>query len=139
PRRRRVRGRPWRAGSAASSRRSGGAGGFGPPARGPPGAPPRAGRRRPPRLAPLGPSRDLPGHGIAPPPTLDLPEPWLSLLAHYQRRKPEPSQMREGYAALAATLPELDGIRVTLLGLQHTQGSSVLHVLAQGPAPEPRP
>jgi hypothetical protein len=93
----------------------------------------------PARLATLCASLDLTGHGIGAPPTLDLPEPWLSLLAHYQRRKPEPNQMREGYAALAATLPELDGIRVTLLGLQHTQGSSVLHVLAQGPAPEPRP
>lgn len=93
----------------------------------------------PARLATLCASLDLTGHGIAAPPTLDLPEPWLSLLAHYQRRKPEPTQMREGYAALAATLPELDGIRVTMLGLQHTQGSSVLHVLAQGPAPEPRP
>jgi hypothetical protein len=93
----------------------------------------------PARLATLCASLDLTGHGIAAPPTLDLPEPWLSLLAHYQRRKPEPTQMRDGYAALAATLPELDGIRVTLLGLQHTQGSSVLHVLAQGPAPEPRP
>ena len=86
----------------------------------------------PARLATLCASLDLTGHGIAAPPTLDLPEPWLSLLAHYQRRKPEPNQMREGYAALAATLPELDGIRVTLLGLQHTQGSSALHVLAQG-------
>ena len=93
----------------------------------------------PARLATLCASLDLTGHGIAAPPTLNLPEPWLSLLAHYQRRKPEPAQMREGYAALAATLPEVDGIRVTLLGLQHTQGNSVLHVLAQGPAPEPRP
>src|SRR5438445_202129 len=76
----------------------------------------------PARLATLCASLDLTGHGIAAPPTLDLPEPWLSLLAHYQRRKPEPTQMRDGYAALAATLPELDGIRVTLLGLQHTQG-----------------
>jgi hypothetical protein len=65
----------------------------------------------PARLATLCASLDLTGHGIAAPPTLDLPEPWLSLLAHYQRRKPEPTQMREGYAALAASLPELDGIR----------------------------
>jgi hypothetical protein len=93
----------------------------------------------PARLATLCASLDLTGHGIAAPPTLDLPEPWLSLLAHYQRRKPEPTQMREGYAALAATLPELDGIRLTLLGLQHTQGSSALHVLVQGRIPEPRP
>ncbi len=93
----------------------------------------------PARLATLCASLDLDGHGITVPPTLDLPEPWLSLLAHYQRRKPEPSQMREGYAALATSLPELDGLRLTLLGLQHTGGSSALHVLAQGSTPEPRP
>ena len=93
----------------------------------------------PARLATLCASLDLTGHGIAAPPTLDLPEPWLSLLAHYQRRKPEPTQMREGYAALAASLPELDGIRVTLLGLHHTQDGSALHVLVQGRIPEPRP
>ena len=93
----------------------------------------------PARLATLCASLDLDGHGITVPPTLDLPEPWLSLLAHYQRRKPEPCQMREGYAALATSLPELDGLRLTLLGLQHTGGSSALHVLAQGPTPEPRP
>jgi hypothetical protein len=93
----------------------------------------------PARLATLCASLDLTGHGIAAPPTLDMPEPWLSLLAHYQRRKPEPTQMREGYAALAASLPELDGIRVILLGLQHTQGGSALHVVVQGRIPEPRP
>jgi hypothetical protein len=93
----------------------------------------------PARLATLCASLDLAGHGIAAPPTLDMPEPWLSLLAHYQRRKPEPTQMRECYAALAASLPELDGIRVILLGLQHTQGGSALHVLVQGRIPEPRP
>jgi hypothetical protein len=93
----------------------------------------------PARLATLCASLDLNGHGIAVPPAHDLPEPWLSLLAHYQRRKPDPAQMRDGYAALAACLPELDGIRLTLLGLQHTQGSSALHVLARGHAPEPRP
>jgi hypothetical protein len=93
----------------------------------------------PARLATLCASLDLTGHGIAASPTLDLPEPWLSLLAHYQRRKPEPAQMHEGYVALAASLPELDGIRVNLLGLQHTQGGSVLHALVQGRIPEPRP
>jgi len=93
----------------------------------------------PARLATLCASLDLNGHGIAVPPADDLPEPWLSLLAHYQRRKPDPAQLRDGYAALAASLPELDGIRLTLLGLQHTQGNSALHVLAQGRTPEPRP
>jgi hypothetical protein len=93
----------------------------------------------PARLATLCASLDLNGHGIAVPPAHDLPEPWLSLLAHYQRRKPDPAQMRDAYAAMAASLPELDGIRLALLGLQHTQGSSALHVLARGHAPEPRP
>lgn len=93
----------------------------------------------PARLATLCASLDLTGHGIAAPPTPDLPEPWLSLLAHYRRRKPEPTQMHEGYVALATRLPELDGIRVNLLGLQHTQGGSSLHVLVQGRIPEPRP
>jgi hypothetical protein len=93
----------------------------------------------PARLATLCASLDLDDHGIAVPPTLDLPEPWLSLLAHYQRRKPEPTQLRGGYAAMAATLPELDGLRLTLLGLQHSQGGSALHVLAQGRTPEPHP
>ena len=93
----------------------------------------------PARLATLCASLDLNGHGIAVPPADDLPEPWLSLLAHYQRRKPDPAQLRDGYAALAASLPELDGIRLTLLGLQHTQGSSALHALARGRTPEPRP
>ncbi len=85
----------------------------------------------PARLAALCASLDI-GHGITVAPAPDLPEPWLSLLAHYQRRKPEPTSMREGYAALAAALPELDGIRLALLGLQHTGGSSSLHVLARG-------
>jgi hypothetical protein len=93
----------------------------------------------PARLATLCASLDLTGHGIAAPPTLDLPEPWLSLLAHYQRRKPEPTQIREGYVPLAASLPELDGIRVTLLGLHHTEDGSALHALVQGRIPEPRP
>ena len=74
----------------------------------------------PARLAALCASLDIGGHGITVAPASDLPEPWLSLLAYYQRRKPDPASMREGYAALAATLPELDGIRLALLGLQHT-------------------
>jgi hypothetical protein len=93
----------------------------------------------PARLATLCASLDLNGHGIAVPPARHLPEPWLSLLAHYQRRRPDPAQLHDGYAALAASLPELDGVRLTLLGLQHTQGGSALHLLAQGPTPEPRP
>ena len=89
----------------------------------------------PARLAALCASLDIGGHGIAVPPAHDLPEPWLSLLAHYQRRKPDLPPMRDGYAATAADLPELDGIRLALLGLQHTGGSSSLRVLARGRMP----
>jgi hypothetical protein len=73
------------------------------------------------------------------PPARDMPEPWLSLLAHYQRRKPDPAQMRDGYAALAAALPGLDGLRLTLLGLEHSEGSSFVHALVQGQTPDPQP
>ena len=86
----------------------------------------------PARLAALCASLDIAGHGITAAPASDLPETWLSLLAHYQRRKPDLTPMGEGYAALAATLPELDGIRLALLGLQHAEGSSSLYVLARG-------
>jgi hypothetical protein len=84
------------------------------------------------RLAALCASLDIDEHGITAAPASDLPETWLSLLAHYQRRKPDLTPMREGYVALAATLPELDGIRLALLGLQHAEGSSSLYVLARG-------
>jgi len=86
----------------------------------------------PARLAALCASLDIVGHGITAPPAPDLPETWLSLLAHYQRRKPDLTPMGEGYAALAAALPELDGIRLALLGLQHAEGSSSLYALARG-------
>jgi hypothetical protein len=86
----------------------------------------------PARLAALCASLGIGGHGITVAPAHDLPERWLSLLAHYQRRKPEMTQARDGYAAVAAALPELDGIRLALLGLDNTEGGSSLHVLATG-------
>ncbi len=72
------------------------------------------------------------GHGITAPPAHDLPEPWLSLLAHYQRRKPDTTPVHDGYAAVAAALPELDGIRLALLGLLNADGSSWIKLLARG-------
>ncbi len=89
----------------------------------------------PARLATLCASLDLPGHGITAPPARQLPEPWLSVLAHYQRRKPDPIPLLEGYAAMTAALPELDGIGLTLLGLHHTEAGSALHVLVRGQLP----
>jgi hypothetical protein len=90
----------------------------------------------PARLATLCASLDIPEHGITAPPARQLPEPWLSVLAHYQRRKPEPVPLLEGYAAMTAALPELDGIGLTLLGLHHSEGGSSLYALARGPLPE---
>ena len=92
----------------------------------------------PARLAALCASMRIRGHGIAAAPADDLPEPWLSLMAHYQRRKPDTAQVRDGYAAVTAALPELDGIRLALVGLHNTQGATVLHVLARGVTREER-
>jgi hypothetical protein len=86
----------------------------------------------PARLAALCASLGVGGHGIVAAPADDLPEPWLSLLTHYQRRKPDTAPVRDGYAAVAAALPELDGVRLALLGLHNTEGTSSLHVLARG-------
>jgi len=93
----------------------------------------------PARLAALCASLGIGGHGITVAPAHDLPERWLSLLAHYQRRKPDMAQIRDGYAAVAAALPELDGIRLALLGLDNTEGSSSLHMLATGITPADHP
>ena len=92
----------------------------------------------PARVAALCASLRIDGHGIAAAPTDDLPEPWLSVLAYYQRRKPDTAPVRDGYAAVTATLPELDGIRLALVGLHNTQGTTVLHVLARGVTKEGR-
>lgn len=86
----------------------------------------------PARLATLCASLDIPEHGITAPPARQLPEPWLSVLAHYQRRKPDPVPLLDGYAAMTAALPELDGIGLTLLGLHHSEGGSSLYALARG-------
>jgi Sigma-70, region 4 len=73
------------------------------------------------------------GHGITAPPARDLPEPWLSLLACYRARKTRAAPPRDGYAAATAVLPELDGIRLAVLGLHNCQGNTVLHMQASGP------
>jgi hypothetical protein len=86
----------------------------------------------PARLAALCASLRIGGHQIAAAPADELPEPWLSLLTYYQRRKTGTAQVRDGFAAVTAGLPELDGIRLALVGLHNTQGATVLHVLARG-------
>jgi len=71
------------------------------------------------------------GHGITAPPARDLPGPWLSVLADHHRRKP--ATARDGCAAVAVTLPELDGISLAILGLHNCQGRTIMHLHASGP------
>jgi len=87
------------------------------------------------RLAALCARLNVTGHGITAPPARGLPEPWLSLLAHYHRRKPETGQGWDGCAAVAAVFPELDGIGLALLGLHNHDDRSVLYVQASGMPP----
>jgi hypothetical protein len=78
------------------------------------------------------------GHGITAPPAADLPEPWLSLLAHYGRRKPEAAPVRGGCAGVAVALPELDGIELVLLGLYNSDGNTWILALVRDPKLERR-
>jgi hypothetical protein len=88
------------------------------------------------RLAALCASLRVSGHGLTAAPALDLPEPWLSLLAHYHRRKPDAAPPRDGFAALATDLPELDGLGLVLLGLHNTDGCTWMNALAFGQMPD---
>ena len=72
-------------------------------------------------------------HGITEPLAGDLPEPWLSMLAHYQRRKTRATPAGDGCAAAAAVLADLDGITLAILGLHNCQGRTVMHMHASGP------
>jgi hypothetical protein len=84
------------------------------------------------RLAALCASLSVTGHGLTAPPGPELPERWLSLLSHYQRRKPDTAPAREGHAPLAVAFPEFDGMRLALLGLHNTDGQTLLHLLVSG-------
>jgi hypothetical protein len=81
-------------------------------------------------LAALCAALNVTGHGITAPPARDLPGPWLSMLAHYRRRKRPTAS--DGCAAVAAAFPELDGIRLTIAGLHNSADRSVLFVQAAG-------
>ena len=84
------------------------------------------------RLAALCAGLGVSGHGIAAPPARELPEPWFSLLSHYLRRKPDTAPVHDGFATGTAVLPELDGIRLVLLGVHNSSGRSWLHAQAAG-------
>jgi hypothetical protein len=84
------------------------------------------------QLAALCACLNVTGHGITMPPARDLPEPWLSVLTHHRaatRTAPE----RDGCAAVAAALPDLDGIRLSILGLTSSADGTILHTYASGP------
>ena len=85
------------------------------------------------QLAALCAGLNVNGHGITAPPARDLPEPWLSLLACCRAGKTRAAPVRDGCAAAAVVLPELDGIRLAVLGLHNCQDSTVLHMHASGP------
>jgi hypothetical protein len=61
----------------------------------------------------------------------ELPGSWESLLVHYLRRTHD-ARPPDGCAGIALTLPEVDGIVFAVLGLQNTNGTSVLHMHASG-------
>ena len=75
----------------------------------------------------------LTGHGITAPPARDLPEPWLSMLAHDRRGQAQTAPAADGGAAAAVALPDLDQITLAILGLHNCQGRTVVHMHASGP------
>ena len=84
----------------------------------------------------------IPGHGITAPPAAGLPEPWRSVLTHPGLPDAGPGP---GIAAAAiAELPELDGARITILGLHHSTiigrynsvTETIVHMLVTGVMPE---
>src|SRR6185437_6618793 len=87
--------------------------------------------RLPGQLAGLCAHLGISGHGITAQPAGDLPEPWLSLLDYRRRGTPERAPV-PGWAVAAAALPELDGARVTVLGLHNGTHGQFLHLLTSG-------
>jgi hypothetical protein len=55
------------------------------------------------------------------------------MLAHDYRRKTRATPARDGCAAMAVALPELDGIKLAILGLHNCEGRTVVHMHASGP------
>ena len=75
----------------------------------------------------------LTGHGITAPPARDLPEPWLSMLAHDRRGQARTAPVADGGAAAAVALPDLGRITLAILGLHNCLGRTVVHMHASGP------
>jgi hypothetical protein len=66
-------------------------------------------------------------HGLTIPSNQDLPGPWAGVLTSDRRAKPP-----DGCAGIALTLPEIDGIVVSVTGLDTVDGISTLHLHASG-------
>jgi len=91
--------------------------------------------RLPGQLADLCARLGISSHRISAPIAGDLPEPWLSLLAHCRHGTPEQAPV-PGWAVTAAELPDLDGAQVTVLALHNGEHGQFLHLLASGVTPE---
>jgi hypothetical protein len=85
------------------------------------------------QLAGLCASLNADGHGITAAPARDLPARWRDVLAPDQPGRAGAASVSDGFAAAVATFPELDGIRLAILGLHNCQGRTVLHMHASGP------
>jgi hypothetical protein len=76
------------------------------------------------------------GHGITVPAAADLPERWLSVLTRYHRRGPDVTPAPGSWAATAAELPDVDGVRLAVLGLHQEERGTIVHLHAAGVAME---
>ena len=85
------------------------------------------------QLAALCARLNVTGPGITVPPARDLPEPWLGMLTHQQPAPARAASVRDGCAAVAAALPDLDGIRLSILGLTSSAEGTTLHAHGSGP------
>jgi len=72
--------------------------------------------------------------GVTAAPAGDLPERWLSVLDRPRGNPdPEPGQSSAG---AAVTLPEVDGIKILILGLHRNENGTVLHLQASAVEPK---
>jgi hypothetical protein len=91
------------------------------------------------QLATLCESLDIRDHGIPAPAAPDLPKPWLSMLSHVHRRKPDAALAGAGCAGAAVALPGIDGVKISIIGLHADEDGTTLHVHATGVEPKPDP
>jgi hypothetical protein len=71
-------------------------------------------------------------HDIAVPPSGDLPERWQSVLTRCRSRQQGPVLAVGSWAAATVELPELDGVRIAILGLHQGERGTIVHVQASG-------